>query len=108
MNSSVSEGIKPRGVVDLSKIQDVRPASGIINRPNSIQVCFLWRAGCPLQLQQQGQQQQLHCHVMVLPFVRLCLPLPSSNPLCAERCLVVQHPSLFLFNVHQSRLNAHP
>eukprot|EP00200_Dunaliella_tertiolecta_P019000 CAMPEP_0202408560 /NCGR_PEP_ID=MMETSP1128-20130828/15054_1 /ASSEMBLY_ACC=CAM_ASM_000463 /TAXON_ID=3047 /ORGANISM="Dunaliella tertiolecta, Strain CCMP1320" /LENGTH=302 /DNA_ID=CAMNT_0049013745 /DNA_START=16 /DNA_END=920 /DNA_ORIENTATION=+ len=38
MNDKVSESVKPRGVVDLSKIQDVKPASGIINRPNSIQL----------------------------------------------------------------------
>lgn len=38
MNSSVSESTKPRGVVDLSKIQDVKPASSVTGRPNSIQL----------------------------------------------------------------------
>jgi hypothetical protein len=38
MNSSVSESTKPRGVVDLSKVQDVKPASSITGRPNSIQL----------------------------------------------------------------------
>lgn len=38
MNSSVTESTKPRGVVDLSKIQDIKPASNVTGRPNSIQL----------------------------------------------------------------------
>ncbi len=38
INASVSESIKPRGVVDLSKVQDVKAASSVINKPNSFQV----------------------------------------------------------------------
>eukprot|EP00798_Chlamydomonas_sp_ICE-L_P025658 gene25658-11321_t len=38
MNATVTESVKPRGVVDLSKVQDVKVAASIINKPNSIQL----------------------------------------------------------------------
>ncbi|KAG1676323.1 hypothetical protein FOA52_001118 [Chlamydomonas sp. UWO 241] len=38
MTSSVTEKDKPRGVVDLSKVQDVKPGSAVTGKPNSIMI----------------------------------------------------------------------